>query len=167
LNLLTLRNKVYQEPAIPRIPEKFILGSIAEIEERYELVTTNHHGTSGWDSFLAWKIDDPEFIKWAQPYFDFDLTEHKRTFTYQAMMPEVTKHKDVHRKYVYNYILDAGGDEVDTVFFDDVTEDANELFRFRIPTHKWNRLHVKTPHEVVGQTKRRLGITVCKVTKQP
>ena len=131
------------------------------------MVTTNHHGASGWDNFLAWRIDDPEFIKWAQPHFDFDLTEHKRSFTYQSVKPGgLTKHTDYHRRFVYNYILDAGGDEVDTVFFDDVTEDANEMFRVRIPTYKWNRLHVKTPHEVVGQTRRRLGITACKVLER-
>ena len=164
---MLLRHKVYQEPAIPKIPEKFILGSVAEVEKNCELVTTNHHGASGWDNFLAWRIDDPEFIKWAQPHFDFDLTEHKRSFTYQSVKPRgLTKHTDYHRRFVYNYILDAGGDEVDTVFFDDVTEDANEMFRVRIPTYKWNRLHVKTPHEVVGQTRRRLGITACKVLER-
>lgn len=71
--------------------------------------------------------------------------------------PRLPIHKDSNRFVAYNYVIDPGGDEVFTCFYD---EDQNLIEKVKIEPFKWHKLNVKTFHNVEGMTRPRIGLTV-------
>ncbi len=71
--------------------------------------------------------------------------------------PRLPVHKDTNRHVAYNYIIDPGGDEVYTCFYDD---DQKLIERVNIETHRWHKLDVQTFHNVEGMTRPRIALTV-------
>jgi len=73
--------------------------------------------------------------------------------------PRLPIHKDSNRFAAYNYVIDPGGDDVYTCFYD---EDQNLIEKVKIEPFKWHKLNVKTFHNVEGMTRPRIGLTVYK-----
>ena len=71
--------------------------------------------------------------------------------------PRLPVHKDTNRHVAYNYIIDQGGDEVYTCFYDD---DQNLIEKVNIETGRWHKLDVQTFHNVEGMTRPRIALTV-------
>lgn len=71
--------------------------------------------------------------------------------------PRLPVHKDTNRHVAYNYIIDPGGDEVYTCFYDD---DQNLIEKVNIETGRWHKLDVQTFHNVEGMTRPRIALTV-------
>ena len=71
--------------------------------------------------------------------------------------PRLPIHKDSNRYVAYNYIIDPGGDEVYTCFYDD---EHNLIEKIIIEPNRWHRLDVKTFHNVEGMTRPRIAFTV-------
>lgn len=73
-------------------------------------------------------------------------------------------HTDVYRSKAFNYIIDEGGDNVMTCFYDD---DNNLIESFHIEIHRWHRLNVCVRHNVINLTRPRIGITVHSIEEIP
>lgn len=89
---------------------------------------------------------------WAHPLFGW-----KHIVGVQYMKNNVKIHTDFNRTVAYNYILDQGGNDVATCFYD---SDNNLIERHVIEPFRWHRLNVSTPHSVEGITGTRISITV-------
>ena len=75
---------------------------------------------------------------------------------YQCIYDGVPIHKD-DRDVAFNYIINSGGDNVETVWYDD---NYKEIHRECIEAKKWHQLTVNVLHTVEGITNKRFGITI-------
>lgn len=71
-------------------------------------------------------------------------------------------HKDTNRKFAYNYIIDPGGDNVITRFFDDNMKIVEE---YVIEPNRWHKMDVTGFHGVFNMTRTRTAITVYPVER--
>jgi hypothetical protein len=71
--------------------------------------------------------------------------------------PRLPIHKDTNRYVAYNYIIDPGGDDVYTCFYDD---NHNLISKTKIEVNRWHKLDVRTFHNVEGMTRPRIALTV-------
>lgn len=150
------RPDLYEEVNIPKIPEELLLGSIQDIANTYKNVSP----VKGYDRFESWRIEDKKFAAWAKLHFP-----DSNRYSYQAVRNGLKTHVDFYRREVYNYILDPGGKNVYTVFYDETH--TKEIYRIKIPSRTWHKLNVKVPHNVIGITATRLAITIFEKTDKP
>jgi hypothetical protein len=90
-----------------------------------------------------------------QPLFNFDITN--RVFI-QIIKKGISIHKDTGRKIIYNYLIDTGGANVYTHFFDE--DKKTELYSVNIPVNAWHKMDVSYYHNVTGITHNRIAITI-------
>lgn len=144
-------NNFYQELAWPIIPNEY---NIAE-ERILENICTPAHPVPDYLYYRQYKLNDNTFEQMMQPLFDFDI--HSRVF-YQIVKKGISTHKDVGRKIIYNYLIDAGGDDVYTNFYAD--DKTTDLFSVKIPTHTWHKMDVSFYHNVIGIERPRIAISI-------
>jgi hypothetical protein len=106
-----------------------------------------------YENFRQYKIENKDLLDLIQKNFSFDV--YNNTY-YQVIKNDLPIHVDI-RKSAFNYIINAGGNEVYTVFYDD---NENELFKINLPKYKWHCLDVSKPHNVRGITGTRIAVTV-------
>lgn len=87
-------------------------------------------------------------------------------------------HIDFGRKYAYNFIIETGGDDVKTCFYNrtDFYYDENNKLRPKnafstieeicIPAMQWHKINVSTPHNVINIEKIRISLTVTEKIKE-
>lgn len=154
-------DKLYKKVDLPSIPDS-LLASYDEVVSNY--IET----TKGWtlengafaSYYMATKNSSSSKLRnWLKTTFDkHDIKcESPKGFIYQALIDGLKIHTDTHREYVYNYIIDPGGSDVYTVFYN---ENKEEIYRVKIEPKTWHRLHTKTAHTVVGITGIRFGVSV-------
>ena len=82
----------------------------------------------------------------------------KTKFRYQTLIDEIPVHIDRGRTTAINYIINSGGDNVKTVWYeDDYTTPTYDVI---LETQKWCELQVDIYHNVTNLTERRFAITV-------
>jgi len=79
------------------------------------------------------------------------------SFNYQVIGDELPIHKDINRIRAFNFIIEPGGINVETVWYDD---DYNEIHRECIESNRWHQLNVNVLHTVKGITNKRYSITI-------
>ena len=79
-------------------------------------------------------------------------------FKYQTIKDGVPRHIDVGRSVCYNYILQTGGSNVETVWWDN----GKELYRTCLPEKKWHKFNASIEHSIENIETERVGITVFK-----
>jgi hypothetical protein len=79
-------------------------------------------------------------------------------FKYQLLRNGIPKHVDVDRAINYNYILQAGGNNVETVWWDN----GKELYRTCLPEKKWHKFNASIEHSIENIETERVGISVFK-----
>lgn len=142
-------------PDIPRVPDNLLLKRIEDIVKLptpYSDEMVKLHG----DVYMAWYYNSPELKQFLQPYFDFEL---QPTFIYHRVGKDIPIHIDNYRKECYNYIIDCGGDDVYTNFYDD---DKNLVYSEKLPSFTWHKLNVSANHNVTGieDGRTRFAITI-------
>ena len=82
---------------------------------------------------------------------------HKFNIRVQVIRNEPGIHVDHNRDYAHNFLIDLGGDNVVTSFFENST---NKLIASHvIEKHRWHRLNVTQKHNVTNITGNRIAIT--------
>lgn len=66
-------------------------------------------------------------------------------------------HKDIARVTTYNYLIDPGGDDVQTCFYDDY---HNLIKSVKLEPFRWHRLNVSINHNVINIERPRIALTV-------
>lgn len=108
-------------------------------------------------------------------YKSFEATKHLKSFTktlfdfehntaVQVIYKNVDIHVDLFRTVAYNYVVDTGGKEATTCFYDDSN---NICESYLITPHKWHSLKVDIKHNVINITRPRIAITVHDVKEIP
>lgn len=138
-------------PEIPQVPEYLI-------ETDFEVVKTFQPYSpvelEELDLYFLRKNPDIRLVEFLQPYFDFDVTD--RIF-YQYIGKNLGVHKDFSRKSCFNYIINKGGDNVITSWYD---EDLNKLYDEIIPEKVWHKIYVDINHGVENVIGKRFSLTV-------
>jgi len=130
---------------IPKIPEHLIL----PLEETLELENI-FEGDS--DNYTIHNVQK-ELKEYLQPLFpNYSL------FRYQTMINEIPVHVDGSRDFAINYIIDPGGDNVHTVWYEEDRITSTQDVKF--PAQQWHEIQVNLYHNVTGITGRRYGITI-------
>tara|TARA_Y100001949_G_scaffold165363_1_gene161029 strand:- start:95 stop:517 length:423 start_codon:yes stop_codon:yes gene_type:complete len=77
-------------------------------------------------------------------------------FRYQTLKDGIPRHTDVVRPVCYNYILEAGGSNVQTVWW----ESDKEIYRICLPEKRWHKINTTVEHTIENIETERLSITV-------
>lgn len=93
-----------------------------------------------------------ELNEWLKTIFDFEFDAE-----YIWMKDWSYKHRDLGRTVAYNYLLDAGGSNVATKFYDNQDQDL-VIDSIVMPLHKWMKLNVSLPHMVLAASGNTLGV---------
>lgn len=144
-------NNFYQELNWPQIPEEFCITD----ENILEDICQPAHPVPDYLFYRQYKFNNSTLRNTLQPLFNFDITG--RIF-YQIIKKGISTHKDVGRKIIYNYVLEQGGSEVYTNFYDE--DKITELFSVNIPANKWHQMDVSYYHNVIGIEIPRVAISV-------
>ena len=138
---------------IPTVPNNMILQTAKEIEA---LKSPWAYKPDHPDRFLLRKNANKDLEEFLRPYFDFDITDK---VYYQIVRSKSPKHIDFNRTSCYNYIINTGGHEVFTCWFNLKNEELLEHKEI-IPAQVWHKINVAVPHDVQGMTQERFALTV-------
>lgn len=146
-------NIFYEALDWPKIPNEYCI-----IDEQYMIDNFIHsHPYPDYPYYRQYNCNDNTLKRKLQPLFNFDITG--RIF-YQIIKKGIDTHKDVGRKIIYNYILNQGGNDVYTKFFNE--DKVTEKFSIKIPKHTWHKMDVSFFHNVTGIETPRVAISVYK-----
>lgn len=84
----------------------------------------------------------------------FDFKHETRV---QKITKDLVRHKDVNRTLAYNYILDLGGSNVETCFYNDQLQLTESVI---IEANRWHVINVDVYHNVKNVTGSRIALTV-------
>jgi hypothetical protein len=132
---------------IPKLPKSII-------DEVYQ--SSNNENLWGKPKSSIYTIHQskPKLVQWILQYFD---KEH--VVRVQKIRGDVYPHIDSNRTYVFNYLIETGGDKVYTHFHNSNKEIIES---YQIEKHRWHRLNVSQMHSVSGVNNHRIAITVFK-----
>ena len=83
----------------------------------------------------------------------------------QTISNSLAVHVDTNRTYVYNFLLDCGGDDVHTFWTKQVDDNSDVIHDVVIPKGIWHKLNTGNPHGVKNIQSNRIAISVGNVTK--
>jgi hypothetical protein len=81
----------------------------------------------------------------------------KHDIQVQIIHSELIIHKDFKRKVAINYLLDSGGSNVETCFYNEKRELVSKV---KIQEHRWHRIDVSKFHNVIGLESPRIAISI-------
>jgi hypothetical protein len=129
---------------LPRLPDELI----DEIYKSLEGIDRFPYKNDQYKSFEA----TPPLVEFTQKLFDF---EHNTAV--QIIKDHLIIHKDAFRTRAYNYVIEPGGANVQTCFYDD---NENLIESHCIELHRWHKLDVSVNHNVINLIAPRIAITV-------
>lgn len=116
-----------------------------------------HYRSKGAGGYFSYKLPDSLSEK-VHSIFDNKLHEHIEGIFIQIIRPEFNDH--IHRDpriYAINYLLESGGDNVETCFYDHL---KTETEKYVFPVHTWNTIKVDGYHCVRNIVTERKAITI-------
>ena len=131
---------------LPAVPEELIssIESIISTKPAETVLTSSKYfETRNVSSYLH---------DWAN-----DVFKRKLFVKYQIVKPNIPIHKDVGRKVAFNYLIELGGSDAKTCFFDD---SKKLLYAEKIPLKTWHQMRTDVYHTVIGIKTTRLAISV-------
>ena len=134
------------------IPEYLIETDIEKIKK-----LENDSPLKDYKYFQQYKITNPLLLHFIQQFFSFNVIE--RSF-YQVIKNGIVRHVDVSRSTAYNFLINSGGTDVYTIWYD--TNRINEVYKIKIPVKTWHKLDVSICHGLEGITDTRIAISVFK-----
>lgn len=141
---------------LPAPPSELILA----LEEIEHLQDDSVGGMFGKPNNYRKYPVNAELADWLQSAFpDCD------TFDYQIIRKGLRVHKDVARTECYNFLVDNGGPNSRTTWYQDDKETITHTEI--IPSQVWHKLQVDVFHGVSDVDEVRIGITVYKVLDNP
>ena len=135
---------------IPKIPEHLILpiDQVLKLENVFEGRGLYKHS----DNYTIHNVQE-ELKEYLQPLFP-----NYSNFRYQTLRGEIPVHKDWSRNIAINYVIDPGGDNAYTVWYEeDYTTPIQDV---KFPIQQWHEIRVDLYHNVTGITGQRFAITV-------
>ncbi len=137
------KSRYIQYLNLPKIPSKII----DNLPKEFELYETLNIDNYNWS-----KSHNYELNEWAQEHISKEMY-----FAFQLMTGDLPIHKDVDSKTKLLYLIDQGGSNVFTKFWDD---QFNLLDEYIIEKNCWHILKADTNHSVEGIEQNRLRWSV-------
>ena len=148
-----MHNFIVEPVDLPPVPEHLLTPLDCLLDSDLVEVPLIKPGGEIQDNSVYKVLLAPEpLVQWLRTIFDFEFVAE-----YLWLNAWSKKHTDLGRTMAYNYLLDAGGDNIVTNFYDPFDEDV-VVKSVSIPLHQWHVLNVGMPHMVVAGGAEPLGI---------
>ena len=133
---------------LPQIPEEILDRISRNFDEYRKSPGTQINPDTYWwsDSF------NEEINQWGQQNICADMY-----FAFQAAAGDLRVHKDHQTKIKLSYLLDCGGDNVLTEFFDDQN---NKLASYCIEPNRWHIFKADTAHQVINTSPGQIRFSI-------
>lgn len=115
------------------------------LDEQYNI------NTSVYDQFEV----QPEVINAIAEQLSFNIGSNQ--VIYQVLRAGIPKHTDARRYGIINYVINAGGDNVVTKWYD---SDNNVIETRVVEEKKWYKMKTDIDHTIEGMTSDRLMLTI-------
>lgn len=112
---------------------------VADIPRDFSLY--QRKANSIFDTYMWTDSHNERLNAWCQQNICSDMY-----FAFQVITGDMAAHKDKETKIKINYLLQTGGDQVHTEFFDE--DRVTKLASYVIPAHKWHILKADSYHSV-------------------
>jgi hypothetical protein len=129
---------------LPEVPDELIV----EVYKSLEGIDRFPYKNNQYKSFGATQ----PLVEFTQRLFNF---EHNTAV--HIIKDHLIIHKDFFRTRAYNYIIDPGGDNVQTCFYDD---NENLIESHCIEPYRWHEFDASINHNVINLTSPRIAITL-------
>ena len=136
--------------SLPELPEVLV----KEIRDTV-ILNSNAFRFTDYKDYRIYPIRDIALKRYLQSLFPEDYY-----FMVQVIGKNINIHKDIGRTSTFNYIIDAGGDNVETCFYNNK---KNLIEKHIIKEHRWHRLDVTAFHDVKNVKNKRIALTVYKI----
>lgn len=135
----------FEAPNLPVIPKSLVIPLSGILTSGLpEIRLTKRTGEIEDNSYYKVFQVNEDLNQWLKTIFDFSFTAE-----YIWQKNWAFKHRDLGRVTAYNYVIDPGGVDVATAFYDNNNEELmTESTVFE--TEKWYKLNVGLPHMVLG-----------------
>ncbi len=129
---------------LPKVPQELI----DELPTDIAFYNVINHGNYNWSDSFTEKIN-----AWGKQFVGNEMY-----FAFQFMTGNIPVHKDIETQIKFVYLIDQGGTEVYTKFWND---NLDLLDQYKIETNRWHILKADCNHSVEGleQGKIRRSIT--------
>ena len=139
----------------PSIPESLI------IEVHQSLLLFNHNRHNGVDYAYSRYTATPKLQEWFRDTMTPILRVRDIVYV-QTIVSGIPIHKDPNRNLALNYIIDTGGTDVITSFYDDQPDHPGHnpapVEEYKIIPHVWHELRTDVFHGVSGLTSKRIAV---------
>jgi hypothetical protein len=132
---------------LPKIPQEIIDTVIKDAG-----IHRQHHNASVYGSYTWSDYHTVELNSWCKANIGDDMY-----YGIQLMTADIDRHTDRGTKIKLNYLIDTGGDDVITNFYDQDQETLIESYQ--IEPLRWHIFKAESPHEIVNITRTRISIT--------
>jgi hypothetical protein len=129
----------------PKVPDS-ILNNIPKNDSNYQIKF--NYSTFNWS-----ESNNEELDKWCKQIISKDLY-----YAFSLTKGDLLLHKDVHTILKLNYVINPGGENVVTRFWDDNKKDL--LAEYVIEPHRWHIFNSNTFHSVHGIEKNQTRFSV-------
>jgi hypothetical protein len=131
--------------SLPKIPSDLISEVI-----KSAIVNENIFFFQYYENYKVYHATD-DLKKFIEPFF-----KNHGIFVH-VMKNNLKIHKDVGRKIAFNYIIDNGGTDVETCFYNN---SLKLIQKIKIEKNRWHKMNVEVLHNVINLTTYRIAITV-------
>lgn len=132
---------------LPKIPKEILKSIVIDVG-----IHKQHHNASLYDTYTWSDFGTQQLNDWGKANIGQDLY-----FGVQLMTGHVPIHTDIGTKIKINYIVETGGSDVETIFYDH--DHSTKLESYKIEPGQWHVFKADSPHEVVNITNLRVSIT--------
>lgn len=146
-----MKNEYFEKISLPNIPNELI-NSLEEIET-FRNVYPNKSFSHTYASYEV----PSRLHEFLCQYFDYSICVR-----YQIIKNKLPVHIDKGTTEKFNYIIDPGGEEVKTRWWDDLLDPKHIRCEFVLEKNEWYYLNVSLPHDITEIVSPRISITVKK-----
>ena len=131
---------------LPSIPQHIIDSLILDVSQHHQHNNARQHGPYTWSDYCTEALD-----QWCK-----ENISNEMYYGLQLMTSDVPVHQDFETQIKINYIIDPGGADVVTSFYDDR---SNKLASYCIEPNRWHIFKANTHHGVSNITTTRISVT--------
>jgi hypothetical protein len=129
-----------------------------------ELINEIYDSITAPSYWLNKETDDYSVFSGTEKIYNFIhlQLDIKYRASIQVIKNTIPIHIDIGRSIVFNYIIDTGGNNIDTIFYSKNNDDYTIIESHCIEPFKWHRLNVSTPHSVstILPNNKRISLSV-------
>jgi hypothetical protein len=144
-----MKNEYFEKINLPKIPNELI-SSIVEIETFRNFFPNKAFS----HTYASYEVPD-RLCTFLRRYFEHDICVR-----YQVIKNKLPVHIDKGTTEKINYIIDPGGKEVKTRWWDNLSNPKHIVCESILEKNEWYYLNVSLPHDITEIVSPRISITI-------